>query len=491
MTSFLFKHIKRLQLYAKIQKFLFLILMLNNFMTVSCADAASGLAVPPLKLPSITTENLKNSKVDIAPIEEHNISNKIAKQYTDQLISLNFQNIQVRLVLQLLAKFTKKNMIISNKVNGSMSLALKNVSWEQALDLVMRTQGLAKQEFGNILMIAPTEEITAVEKNEWQNKQKLADLVPLSSEVFHIKYGDAQNYYNILIGSRQTAGLNSPATTMAGLLSSRGRAILDQRTNTLFVDDTVDHVDLIRKFLSETDVPVKQVMIEARIVAVNKNFERDLGLNFQLNRSGGSPTGGFNMDLGGHTNGTPSADTNIQFNRLPAGFLLDLELSALESENDADVISSPRVVTASNAKATIEQGQQIPYQTQAASGGTTTQFVKALLKLDVTPQITPDDKIILKLTITNDVPKTDPIMGTVSIDTKKIDTNILVNNGETIVLGGIYERDKANVENRVPFLGTIPVLGYLFKSEHIKDHRKELLVFVTPKIVNQDLSNEK
>lgn len=408
-------------------------------------------------------------------------TNTTIQKTSSDLISLNFQNIQVRSVLQLLGEFSHKNIIISNGVIGDITLNLTNVSWDQAMDVILKTRNLSKRELGAVIIIAPAAEMAQIETQDLNNQAKLAELVPLYNETFEIKYGNAQDYYDMLRGN-----LGGKATDSKGLMSKRGRVILDKRTNSLFIDDTQAQLNIIRDFLAKADVPVKQVIIEARLVSVSKTFEQNIGVNFKVSKSGNiTNSGGFNMDLGGGVTGTGYSNLELQFGRLPKNFLLDLELSALESENDADIRSSPRVIVANNHRATIEQGTQVPYITQAASGGTTTQFVTAVLKLDVTPQITPDGKIILQLVVTQDMPK--KIDNTTVIDTKKVDTNILVENGETIVLGGIYEKLKSNKQNRVPFLSSIPVIGNLFKSNSVTDDRRELLIFVTPKIVGVDV----
>lgn len=399
----------------------------------------------------------------------------------DKTISLNFQHSPLRSVLQVLAQVSGQDMIISDKVSGYVTLNLQNTTWSKALAVILQTQGLAQHNINGVIMIAPLAQLHELETAELESQQQLENLAPLESEIFHINYGQAQHYYELLQGNRGS----SKQTGVTGLLSARGRVVVDQRTNTLFVDDTAGALANIRQFIIHTDVAARQVVIEARIVSVAKTFERDLGLNFNLTRHGDLSQGGFNMDFGGATT-VNRGNLNLQFARLPADFLLDLELSALESENDADIIANPRVITANNAQATIEQGQQIPYTAQAASGGTITQFVKATLKLDVTPQITPDNKIVLKLIVTQDVPS-ELINGNIMINTKRVETNILIDDGATIVLGGIYERSKSNIENRVPFLSAIPVLGNLFKATNVKDKRNELLIFVTPKIVDEKL----
>jgi type IV pilus assembly protein PilQ len=426
----------------------------------------------------------KKLMIDVSPLDEENRDIHSSKHYSGELVSLNFQNISVRAVLQLLAEFTGKNIIISNGVIGTITLRLKDIPWDQALDIILKTRGLSKREVGNVITIAPTAEINALEARELQDQRKLAELAPLYNETFHIKYGKASIYRDMLTGNR-----TEDSNGAFGLLTNRGKVILDERTNTLFIDDTAQQLKIIREFLNKTDVPVKQVMIEARIVSVSKTFERDLGINFKATRGGNLSNGGISMDFGGSPDVTAGHTlAKLSFSRLPSNFLLDLELSALESENDADIISSPRVITANNANATIQQGTQIPFNTQAASGGTTTQFINAVLKLDVTPQITPDNKVILKLTVTQDAPRTAED-GSTQIDNKQVNTNILVNNGETIVLGGIYERSRNHVETRVPFLSSIPILGNLFKGHQIKDGRSELLIFVTPKIITSDFDS--
>tara|TARA_R110000868_G_scaffold380784_1_gene646896 strand:+ start:70263 stop:72278 length:2016 start_codon:yes stop_codon:yes gene_type:complete len=397
-------------------------------------------------------------------------------EYTGEKISLNFQNISVRAVLQLLSQFTGLNMVVSDKVSGDVTLHLNNVPWDQALDFILKSRGLASREMGNVMIIGPAAEITAQEQAELKAKQDLQALAPLYTQTFTVNYGKVDDYYNMLNATENS------------FLSPRGRVVMLKSSNKLIVEDTAEKLREIRTLLTQADKPAKQVLIEARIVFVRKTFEDELGIKWgATNTSSSSAFRGFNMDLGAGGLGGKDAAV-LSFAKVVGGVQLDLELSALEAESGADIVSSPRLLTSNNVKASIEQGSKIAYNSTAPSGGTSTNLVSATLKLEVTPQITPNNKLLLDLTVTQDRPGAD-INGQASIDTRQVTTNILMDNGETVVLGGVYERDKTNSVERVPFLGSIPGLGALFRHEKTKDQKSELLIFLTPKIIesNDDL----
>ena len=386
-------------------------------------------------------------------------SHLLADTQEQKNISLNFDSIPVRSVLQIFSGFTHANIIISNSVQGTMSLHLNNVPWTDALATILQTQGLAEQRIGDVIIIAPIDEINAQQA-----------LVPLSSEIFQIHYGKAADYY---------ANLKDPTSS---LLSPRGKAILNARTNKLFVEDTPEKLEKIKEYILSTDLPVRQVDIEARIVNLDTSYEEQIGIQWNLGGSGGSTSGGFSMNFGA----TPLSGINpatLAIATISKNILIGLELSAIEAEGGGEIISSPHLLTADQQEAIIEQGQEIPYQQATALGATSIAFKQAVLRLKVTPQIMPGNKILLQLEVNQDAKAADTNSGVPLIDTRHLLTNVWVNNGETIVLGGIYERTKTHNVTRVPFLSTLPVLGHLFEQEGVQDQKKELLIFVTPRIV--------
>lgn len=414
--------------------------------------------------------------------------------YTGKRISLNFQDIKVRSLLQIIAEFTGLNIVSSDQVKGSVTLRLKDVPWDQALDIILKSQGLAKRQFGNVVMVAPAEEIAAREKQELQAQQQVADLEALQSTLIEINYGKAADIAALLKAKENS------------LLSSRGAVSVDARTNTVWVQDTPNKLAQIRELVQRLDVPAKQVLIEARIVNMNKKYQEDLGIRFGVNQPGHlggnletaskfangtdikavSVADRLNMNLPAKPSATNAATLGLAMMRLGnTGAFLDLELSALEQEGGGQILSSPRILTANQQAATIQQGEDIPYQESTSSGATSTSFKKAVLSLTVTPQITPDNRIMMDLKVNQDN-RTDQVFGGVPvIATKQIATKVLVNNGETLVLGGVYEKTDNKTVQRIPFLGKLPVIGALFRSTVVNNERKELLIFVTPKIIEQ------
>ncbi len=417
--------------------------------------------------------------------------------YTGDRLSLNFQNIEVRAVLQLLADFTGLNLVASDTVTGNITLRLKNVPWDQALDIILKTKGLSMRRTDNVIRIAPTEEIAAQEKLELESKKQVEDLAPLHSEFIQINYAKAQDIADLLKSDENNI-----------LTPDRGNVTVDARTNTLIVQDTAARLEEIRRIVHRLDVPVRQVMIESRIVVANNDFARDLGVRFgyellRVNRNqntvrelSGSLEGTYDEDgyWGSTVNKTvpllvdlpattPSGGMNLLIGKI-GSYLLQLELTAMQREGRGEIISSPRVITSDKQQATIKVGKQIPYQESSASGGTTVKFKDAVLQLDVTPQITPDDRIILTLNVEkNNADFSRSVNGVPPIDTRAVKTSVLVDNGETVVLGGVYEQEKAYNREQVPWLGSLPILGHLFRSTTRRDNNEELLIFVTPKIL--------
>ncbi|MBD3640196.1 MAG: type IV pilus secretin PilQ [Marinobacter sp.] len=418
--------------------------------------------------------------------------------YTGEKLSLNFQDIEVRSVLQLIADFTGLNLVASDTVSGSITLRLQNVPWDQALDLILKTKGLDKRQIGNVLLVAPADEIAAREKLELETTKQIAELAPVRLDIIQVNYAKAADIVELIKADEE-------------LISDRGFVSSDVRTNTISVRETSEKLEEIRRLVSTWDVPVRQVSIEARIVRAQTNVAENLGI-----RWGGAAydVSGDNVFTIGGSQGTlqeardaaSGTDSTITFPGALAvdlgvtgegassfaigwgsdDFLVDLELSALESDGQAEVVSQPRVVTADRQTASIKSGEEIPYQEASSSGATSVSFKEAVLSLEVTPQITPDDKIIMDLVVNQDS-RGEVTAGIPSINTNEVTTQVLVGNGETVVLGGIFQSEVATQVTKTPFLGDIPYLGRLFKrTEHI-DERSELLIFITPKIIKNDL----
>ena len=442
------------------------------------------------------------------------------KEYEGQRLTLNFQDIETRAVLQLLAETSGRNIVVSDTVQGNVTLRLRNVPWDQALDIVMTTKGLDMRQNGNVIIVAPAEEIAARETADLEAKQAISELEPTYSEFLQVNYAKASDLAMLI--SAEGGGGNS-------LLSDRGSIAVDDRTNTLLIQDTAERLQDIRRMVTTLDVPIKQVLIESRIVVVSDDFSRDLGVRlgltaFNENGSDGLTTisgtgagtdtmiGSALENLADPANGTiypvaipqlgnrynvnvPITDAAGRFALaiLKSDFLVDLELTALEAEGRGEIVSTPRVITANQKEARIEQGVEIPYQQSASSGASTIQFKKAVLSLTVTPQITPDNNIIMDLKVhkdnVGDIISTGGLGGTVpSIDTRSVETQVLVADGQTVVLGGIYETERRETINKVPFLGDIPFVGNLFKSKSRIDNKAELLIFVTPRILEEGSS---
>ncbi|MDP4537288.1 type IV pilus secretin PilQ family protein [Alkalimonas collagenimarina] len=415
------------------------------------------------------------------------------RDYQGQAISLNFQDIPVRTVLQIIADYNGFNLVTSDSVTGNVTLRLDGVPWDQALDIVLRVRGLDKRMDGNILMVAPTDELAGREARELQAQLDVENLEPLYSDFLVINYAKAIDIASLL-RNQDTS-----------LLTSRGAVTVDERTNTILIRDTTRSIENARRLVERLDIPVRQVLIESRMVTVTDNVQEDLGIRWgfsdQQRTKGTSGTAaGANTIAGGVV---PSLDQrwnvnlpvqnpagNIAFHvaKLSDGTILDLELSALEQENKAEIIASPRVTTSNQKMARIEQGTEIPYVQAASSGATTVTFKKAVLSLEVTPQITPDNRIILDLVITQDTrgdTVQTPTGPATAINTQRIQTQVLVDNGETIVLGGIYQQQAISAVSKVPLFGDIPYVGRLFKNTSEFNEKTELLIFVTPRILSE------
>ncbi|APZ44756.1 hypothetical protein BW247_15495 [Acidihalobacter ferrooxydans] len=447
--------------------------------------------------------------VDIKPIAQAGQNGQIAKpQYTGQRISLNFQSIKVRSVLQLLADFTGLNIVVSDAVKGNVTLRLKDVPWDQALAIILQSQGLAERKIGNVIMIAPASVIQAQDEQQIKTQEALQKLAPLHTEIFQIQYAKAANLAKLLKSIRSTLGGNSGGNnqqTSSGVsgLTARGSVVADTRTNSLIVRDTDQGLANVAQLIRRLDVPVKQVLIAARIVNAQQSFSRDLGVNFgvvaqgQPTGTGGVNVGNTTYSVSGNPNGnvfsvnlpatSPTSTFGLTLAKLDSTLSLGLELSAAEQEGLVRNIANPRVITANDTPATIQSGTEIPYQQASSSGATNVSFKTAALQLQVTPHITPNDRILMNLVVSNDTVGS-IYAGVPSIDTQSVTTQVMVDNGQTVVLGGIYKDDKSHTVNKVPFFGDLPILGNLFK-ENVNSHSKnELLIFITPKIINSNLT---
>jgi type IV pilus assembly protein PilQ len=438
------------------------------------------------------------------------------KEYSGERLTLNFQDIDVRAVLQLLADTSSQNIVVSDSVQGSVTLRLQNVPWDQALDIVMRTKGLAMRRRDNVILVGPTEELANREKAELQARKEVEELAPLRSEYLQVNYAKAADLAGLIKGKSGNS-----------LLSGRGSVGIDERTNTLLLQDTADRLGDIRRLVGTLDIPVRQVLIESRVAIVTDDFSRQLGVRLgttgvrangnnglvAVSGSASSNNTIISSAIGNLTStgspfpvNVPTSTTSyldrynvnmpvanpagrIAMSVLSGNYIVDLELSAAQAENRAEIVSSPHVITSNQKEAEIEQGVEIPYQESSSSGATTTQFKKAVLSLKVKPQITPDNRVILDLTI-----KKDSVGQLVqsatggqvpSIDTRTITTQVLVNDGQTVVLGGIMETERRTSDNKVPLLGDLPVVGYLFKNRTRTNNKDELLIFVTPKILRE------
>ena len=452
-----------------------------------------------------------------------------AQTYTGNKISLDFQDIEVRRVLQLLADFTGINMVAADTVQGNITLRLKDVPWDQALDIVLKTKNLDKRRNGNVIWIAPVSELIKAEEEEAKAIAQSVKLAPLQTEYIRLSYAKAADIEKLITQGKNSGSGNSSSgsnnnadplgDSVGSLLSPRGTVSTDPRTNTLIINDTSQKIDQIRKMVDLLDVSVKQVMIEARIVSASTDFTKEMGVKWGVlsqgitnNRNllvGGSDTtlwnlrepekdselGGYkytierpdnlNVDLGAVTPGA----SRIAFGLISlSDFMLDLELSAVQADGYGEVISTPKVMTADKQSAKIEAGTQIPYATSSGNNGPKTEFINATLSLDVTPSITPEGKVMMKLNITKDSPGPATPTGQLTINKNAIDTNVLVDNGETVVLGGIFEETSNNSQTKVPFLGDLPYVGKLFRRDSKTENKRELLIFVTPRIVNDTLT---
>ncbi|PPE75304.1 type IV pilus secretin PilQ [Solimonas fluminis] len=430
-------------------------------------------------------------------------------QFTGERISLSFQNIDVRALLQIIADVAGTNMVVSDSVTGDIAMRLQNVPWDQALDIILRTKGLGLRQQGNVMLVAPLQELANRERVELESAKQKSELSPLRSEIIQLNYAKATDM----------SALVRAGDKNASMLSERGRLSVDERTNTLIVLETREKIEEIRNLVSRLDIPVRQVLIESRIVIADDDYSKQLGVRFGVStvaRNGNSgvvttsgsnaatnttvgsflQNGGFPVTLGAQNDrynvNLPVTDPAGSFGLaiLGADYLVDLELSALQTEGRGEVVSTPRVVTANGKQASVEQGREIPYQESASSGAATISFKKAVLSLLVTPQITPDDRVVMDLAITNDSQGQNVAVGlgtAPAIDTRRLNTQVLVRSGETVVLGGVFNQESSNDQTKVPLLGDVPMLGRLFRNDSKSSIKRELLIFVTPKVLQEGL----
>lgn len=466
----------------------------------------------------------KEYVVSIKPLSEREkIEKKKEFSYVGDKLSLDFQDIEVRAVLQIIADFTNLNLVASDTVGGRITLRLQSVPWDQALDLVLKTKGLDKRLVGNVMMVAPAAEIAERERREIETQKQLEELAPLRTEYIRVRYANARDMFRLFSGRGESGGSGGGGGASGGrggslttqsVLSERGSGTVDERTNSIIITDTADRIEAFKRLVDQIDIPIRQVMIEARIVVANNNFQRELGIRWggaayrrdgantidlggsQAGLDSPTPTEFFEgtngpLDLTEHnmvdlaTTGTPAGSAAIGI--LTENAYLDMELTALENSGYAEIVSQPKVITSDKQTASIRSGKEISYQEASASGATSTSFKEAVLLLEVTPQITPDNNIIMDLSVSKDA-LSDIVNGVPTIDVTRLDTKVLVSNGQTVVLGGVFSLDTAKAESKVPVLGDIPFLGRLFKRTLNRQSKSELLIFITPRLMAESLS---
>ncbi|ROM77559.1 fimbrial protein [Pseudomonas brassicacearum] len=465
-----------------------------QFVNASAGGDRATISIEPsgtFDYSTYQTDNKLTVSVRPMTVEDLQKRNTDRAAYSGEKLSLNFQDIEVRSVLQLIADFTNLNLVASDTVQGGITLRLQNVPWDQALDLVLKTKGLDKRKVGNVLLVAPADEIAARERQELESQKQIADLAPLRRELLQVNYAKAADI----------AKLFQSVTSAEAKADERGTITVDERTNNIIAYQTQDRLDELRRIVAQLDIPVRQVMIEARIVEANVDYDKSLGV-----RWGGSIQNKGNWNSSGVTNGTSttigtpgSTSTNQPFVDLGASgntsgigiafitdnVLLDLELTAMEKTGNGEIVSQPKVVTSDKETAKILKGTEIPYQEASSSGATSVSFKEASLSLEVTPQITPDNRIIMEVKVTKDEPDyLNKVQDVPPIKKNEVNAKVLVNDGETIVIGGVFSNTQSKVVDKVPFLGDVPYLGRLFRRDVVSEKKSELLVFLTPRIMN-------
>lgn len=473
-----------------------------QFVNASATSDKASILIEPVGMYDYLVYQADNKlTVSVKPLSAADQEQRKADQfaYSGEKLSLNFQDIDVRSVLQLIADFTDLNLVASDTVRGNITLRLQNVPWDQALDLVLKTKGLDQRKVGNVLLVAPADEIAARERQELESRRQIAELAPLRRELIQVNYAKAADM----------AKLFQSVTSVDGAAEDRGSITVDDRTNSIIAYQTQDRLDELRRIVAQLDIPVRQVMIEARIVEANVDYEKQIGVNWRGARVGdnnfviggqggnrpGAPGYGQNpgvqnpttslgnfVDLGASS---PTSGFGIGF--ITDNTILDLQLSAMEASGNGEVVSQPKVVTSDKETAKILKGSEVPYQEASSSGATSTSFKEAALSLEVTPQITPDNRILIEVKVTKDAPDFSQAAqtgGVPSIAKNEVNAKVLVSDGETIVIGGVFSNTQSKSVDKVPFLGDLPYLGRLFRRDLVQDNKEELLIFLTPRIMN-------
>ncbi|MHC8303816.1 type IV pilus secretin PilQ [Pseudomonas sp. PB3P13] len=463
-----------------------------QFVNASATGDRATITIEPSGAFDYSTYQTDNKlTVSIRPMTVDDLQKRNTERfaYTGEKLSLNFQDIDVRSVLQLIADFTNLNLVASDTVQGGITLRLQNVPWDQALDLVLKTKGLDKRKIGNVLLVAPAEEIAARERQELESQKQIADLAPLRRELLQVNYAKAADI----------AKLFQSVTSAEAKVDERGSITVDERTNNIIAYQTQDRLDELRRIVAQLDIPVRQVMIEARIVEANVDYDKSLGVRWggsvQKGNWNGSGVDGSSTTIGtpGSTGtntpfvdlGTSGSTSGIGIAFITDNVLLDLELTAMEKTGNGEIVSQPKVVTSDKETAKILKGTEIPYQEASSSGATSVSFKEASLSLEVTPQITPDNRIIMEVKVTKDEPDyLNKVQDVPPIKKNEVNAKVLVNDGETIVIGGVFSNTQSKVVDKVPFLGDVPYLGRLFRRDVVSEKKSELLVFLTPRIMN-------
>ncbi|MEE4150822.1 type IV pilus secretin PilQ [Pseudomonas viridiflava] len=465
-----------------------------QFVSATASGDKASISIEPsgaFDYSAFQTEN--KLTISVRPLTNEDVDRRAADKpvYTGEKLSLNFQDIDVRSVLQLIADFTNLNLVASDTVQGGITLRLQNVPWDQALDLVLWTKGLDKRKVGSVLLVAPADEIAARERQELESLKQIAELAPLRRELLQVNYAKAADI----------AKLFQSVTSAESKADERGSITVDERTNNIIAYQTQDRLDELRRIVSQLDIPVRQVMIEARIVEANVDYDKQIGVRWggRTDRSRKWSVGGLddNGDEAGNTGndltanipfvdlGAPDATAGVGIGFLTNNALLDLELSAMEKTGNGEIVSQPKVVTSDKETAKILKGTEIPYQESSSSGATTVSFKEASLSLEVTPQITPDNRIIMEVKVTKDEPDyLNAVLGVPPIKKNEVNAKVLISDGETIVIGGVFSNTQSKVVEKVPFLGDVPYLGRLFRRDVVAEAKSELLVFLTPRIMN-------
>ncbi|MDY7567642.1 type IV pilus secretin PilQ [Pseudomonas sp. RTC3] len=464
-----------------------------QFVNASVAGDKASISIEPTGAFDYSAYQTDNKlTISVRPLTSEDLDRRNADKpiYTGEKLSLNFQDIDVRSVLQLIADFTNLNLVASDTVQGGITLRLQNVPWDQALDLVLKTKGLDKRKIGNVLLVAPADEIAARERQELESMKQIAELAPLRRELLQVNYAKAADI----------AKLFQSVTSAETKADERGSITVDDRTNNIIAYQTQDRLDELRRIVSQLDIPVRQVMIEARIVEANVDYDKALGVRWggSSNRSGSNnaTVGGKGTVTGANgvvTNsnspfvdlGAANATSGIGIAFVTDNVLLDLELSAMEKTGNGEIVSQPKVVTSDKETAKILKGTEVPYQEASSSGATSVSFKEASLSLEVTPQITPDNRIIMEVKVTKDEPDyINTVLGVPPIKKNEVNAKVLVADGETIVIGGVFSNTQSKIVDKVPFLGDVPYVGRLFRRDVVSEKKSELLVFLTPRIMN-------